>query len=126
GAGWRTGNKQGWRGPLYWDNGDGGWSNSTLTGFRPVDEKNPVTHVSYSRQTRSPTGPVHGCRRSLSGNASHKGRTSKGTSSDRSGFTRRPFQLTRKLMAMEPTPLQPARLEPACPPVGRRPATLPA
>ena len=33
--------------PLYWEKCDGAWWNFTLSGFRPVDEAEPVTHVSY-------------------------------------------------------------------------------
>src|SRR5437588_7362956 len=42
-----TVNEQRWEGPLYWEKRDGGWWHFTLSGFRPVDENEPVTHVSY-------------------------------------------------------------------------------
>jgi ergothioneine biosynthesis protein EgtB len=45
--GWTTVNEQRWRAPLYWEQRDGGWWNFTLSGFRPVDEAEPVTHISY-------------------------------------------------------------------------------
>jgi ergothioneine biosynthesis protein EgtB len=45
--GWTTVNEQRWRAPLYWVERDGAWWNFTLSGFRPVDEAEPVTHVSY-------------------------------------------------------------------------------
>jgi len=45
--GWMTVNDQGWQAPLYWTKRDGAWWNFTLSGFRPVDESEPVTHVSY-------------------------------------------------------------------------------
>ena len=45
--GWMTVNDQRWQAPLYWDKPDGTWWNFSLTGFRPVDESEPVTHVSY-------------------------------------------------------------------------------
>ena len=45
--GWMTMNEQRWRAPLYWTKRDGVWWNFTLSGFRPVDESEPVTHVSY-------------------------------------------------------------------------------
>jgi ergothioneine biosynthesis protein EgtB len=45
--GWMTVNEQRWRAPLYWMKRDGVWWNFTLSGFRPVDESEPVTHVSY-------------------------------------------------------------------------------
>ena len=45
--GWTTVNEQRWPAPLYWEKRDGAWWNFTLSGFRPVDEAEPVTHVSY-------------------------------------------------------------------------------
>ncbi len=45
--GWMTVNEQRWNAPLYWKKRDGAWWNFTLSGFRPVDESEPVTHVSY-------------------------------------------------------------------------------
>ncbi len=48
--GWITVNESasgGWQAPLYWVQRDGAWWNFTLSGFRPVDESEPVTHVSY-------------------------------------------------------------------------------
>ena len=45
--GWTTVNEQRWQAPLYWTKQDGSWWYFTLSGFRPVDEKEPVTHVSY-------------------------------------------------------------------------------
>jgi ergothioneine biosynthesis protein EgtB len=45
--GWMTVNEQRWQAPLYWTKRDGAWWNFTLSGFRPVDESEPVTHVSY-------------------------------------------------------------------------------
>jgi ergothioneine biosynthesis protein EgtB len=48
--GWMTVNESasgGWQAPLYWTKHDGAWWNFTLSGFRPVDESEPVTHVSY-------------------------------------------------------------------------------
>ncbi|MEP7014146.1 MAG: ergothioneine biosynthesis protein EgtB [Verrucomicrobiota bacterium] len=45
--GWTTVNEQGWEAPLYWTKRDGRWCNFTLSGFRPVDENEPVTHISY-------------------------------------------------------------------------------
>lgn len=45
--GWTTVNEQGWQSPLYWEQHDGRWWHFTLSGFRPVDENEPVTHVSY-------------------------------------------------------------------------------
>ncbi|MGB9473667.1 MAG: ergothioneine biosynthesis protein EgtB [Candidatus Udaeobacter sp.] len=45
--GWMTVNEQRWQAPLYWTMRDGKWWYFTLSGFRPVDESEPVTHVSY-------------------------------------------------------------------------------
>jgi ergothioneine biosynthesis protein EgtB len=45
--GWTTVNEQRWQAPLYWTKHDGAWWNFTLSGFRPVDENKPVTHISY-------------------------------------------------------------------------------
>jgi ergothioneine biosynthesis protein EgtB len=45
--GWMTVNEQRWQAPLYWINREGTWWNFTLSGFRPVEESEPVTHVSY-------------------------------------------------------------------------------
>jgi len=45
--GWTTVNEQRWSAPLYWEKRDGEWWNFTLSGFRPVDESEPVTHISY-------------------------------------------------------------------------------
>jgi ergothioneine biosynthesis protein EgtB len=45
--GWMTVNEQRWQAPLYWTKHDGAWWNFTLSGFRPVNESEPVTHVSY-------------------------------------------------------------------------------
>jgi len=45
--GWMTVNEQRWQAPLYWTNRDSAWWHFTLSGFRPVDESEPVTHISY-------------------------------------------------------------------------------
>ena len=45
--GWTAVNEQRWEAPLYWVKRDGAWWNFTLSGFRPVVESEPVTHVSY-------------------------------------------------------------------------------
>ena len=48
--GWMTVNESasgGWQAPLYWTKREGAWWNFTLSGFRPIDESEPVTHVSY-------------------------------------------------------------------------------
>jgi ergothioneine biosynthesis protein EgtB len=48
--GWTTVNDPasgGWRAPLYWVERDGAWWNFTLSGMRPVNEAEPVTHISY-------------------------------------------------------------------------------
>ena len=45
--GWMTVNEQRWNAPLYWTKRDGAWWNFTLSGLRPIDQSDPVTHVSY-------------------------------------------------------------------------------
>ena len=45
--GWTTVSEQRWRAPLYWVESDNTWWNFTLSGFRPVNEAEPVTHLSY-------------------------------------------------------------------------------
>ena len=45
--GWMTVNEQRWNAPLYWTKRDGAWWNFTLSGLRPVDQSEPVTHISY-------------------------------------------------------------------------------
>src|SRR5437773_11858423 len=42
-----TVNDQRWHARLYRTKHDGAWWHFTLSGFRPVDESEPVTHVSY-------------------------------------------------------------------------------
>jgi ergothioneine biosynthesis protein EgtB len=45
--GWMTVNEQRWNAPLYWTKRNGAWWHYTLSGFRPVEESEPVAHVSY-------------------------------------------------------------------------------
>lgn len=45
--GWTTVNEQRWQAPLYWVKRGGAWWNFTLSGLRPLNEAEPVTHVSY-------------------------------------------------------------------------------
>ena len=45
--GWMTVNEQRWQAPLYWVKRDDAWWHFTLSGFRLIDESEPVTHVSY-------------------------------------------------------------------------------
>jgi ergothioneine biosynthesis protein EgtB len=45
--GWATVQQEQWQAPLYWINQDGQWLNHTLSGMRPVNEDEPVCHVSY-------------------------------------------------------------------------------
>ena len=44
--GWATVQEHGWVAPLYWEKHEGAWHAFTLSGFRPVDLDEPVTHVS--------------------------------------------------------------------------------
>jgi ergothioneine biosynthesis protein EgtB len=45
--GWNTVNGQDWRGPLYFEEAEGGYMQMSLLGYRPVDPAAPVTHVSF-------------------------------------------------------------------------------
>jgi dimethylhistidine N-methyltransferase len=46
--GWARVRSEGWRAPLYWEEGaDGGWRVMTLHGLRPVEPAAPVSHVSW-------------------------------------------------------------------------------
>lgn len=45
--GWIAVNEARWEAPLYWEKRDGSWFSFTLSGLRPVDESEPVCHVSY-------------------------------------------------------------------------------
>jgi ergothioneine biosynthesis protein EgtB len=45
--GWATVQQEGWQAPLYWEKRDDEWWQFTLSGFRPVDPDEPVTHISY-------------------------------------------------------------------------------
>jgi ergothioneine biosynthesis protein EgtB len=45
--GWTTVNERRWEAPLYWTKRDGAWWNFTLSGMRPLDEAEPVTHLSH-------------------------------------------------------------------------------
>ena len=45
--GWMVVNEQRWQAPLYWIQRDGAWWNFTLSGLRPVEMSEPVTHISY-------------------------------------------------------------------------------
>src|SRR5947209_3345299 len=45
--GWMTLNEQRWEAPLYWAKRDGSWWHFTLSGYRRVNESEPVTHISY-------------------------------------------------------------------------------
>ena len=45
--GWHERERQGWRAPLYWQPRGDAWDIFTLSGLRPVDEREAVAHVSY-------------------------------------------------------------------------------
>ena len=45
--GWRACQQECWRAPLYWTEREGRFSVYTLAGVRPLDEHEPVVHVSY-------------------------------------------------------------------------------
>ena len=45
--GWTRIDSEHWRGPLYFEEAEGGYAQMSLLGFRPVEAAAPVTHVSY-------------------------------------------------------------------------------
>jgi dimethylhistidine N-methyltransferase len=45
--GWAMVRAEGWRAPLYWEEGEGGWMAMTLHGLRRLDPAAPVSHVSF-------------------------------------------------------------------------------
>jgi ergothioneine biosynthesis protein EgtB len=45
--GWDALQREGWNAPLYWEQRDGAWWMMTLFGMQPVQQMEPVCHVSY-------------------------------------------------------------------------------
>ncbi|MEQ9263706.1 MAG: ergothioneine biosynthesis protein EgtB [Balneolaceae bacterium] len=45
--GWSAVKREGWKAPLYWFKQNNEWTQFTLTGTRPLNLNEPVTHVSY-------------------------------------------------------------------------------
>jgi len=45
--GWRVVAERRWQAPLYWERHDGGWQIYTLGGLRPLNDAEPVCHVSF-------------------------------------------------------------------------------
>ncbi len=45
--GWAKVLEENWRAPKYWEEQDGEWWAMTLQGFRPVEDSEPVTHISH-------------------------------------------------------------------------------
>jgi len=45
--GWATVQQEAWSAPLYWIEQEGQWLNHTLAGLRPVEDDEPVCHVSH-------------------------------------------------------------------------------
>jgi ergothioneine biosynthesis protein EgtB len=45
--GWAAVARERWAAPLYWRRDDRGWSQFTLSGWRPLDPAEPVCHVSF-------------------------------------------------------------------------------
>ena len=45
--GWATIRQKGWEAPLYWENKENEWWLFSLAGLRPLDEREPVCHVSF-------------------------------------------------------------------------------
>lgn len=45
--GWSRRERDGWSAPLYWRPGEGGWRQMTLAGPQPLEDDDPLCHVSY-------------------------------------------------------------------------------
>jgi len=45
--GWSTAQQEQWQAPLYWVKQDNQWWHHTLAGLRPVEDADPVCHVSF-------------------------------------------------------------------------------
>jgi ergothioneine biosynthesis protein EgtB len=45
--GFSKGVEQEWNAPKYWERVDGNWCAMTLQGFRPIEDSEPVTHISH-------------------------------------------------------------------------------
>jgi ergothioneine biosynthesis protein EgtB len=45
--GWKKVKDANWQAPLYWEREGSEWWNMTLAGFQPVEDAQPVCHVSY-------------------------------------------------------------------------------
>ncbi|WP_227936397.1 ergothioneine biosynthesis protein EgtB [Alkalihalobacillus deserti] len=45
--GWATVNEKNWQAPLYWEYIDGTWYQFTLSGLKPVEKNQPITHISF-------------------------------------------------------------------------------
>lgn len=45
--GWALVQKEGWQAPLYWEKSGTSWWQMTLAGMRPIEQAEPVVHVSY-------------------------------------------------------------------------------
>ncbi len=47
GEGWDKVKAESWQSPLYWHKTNGEWINYTLSGLKPIDPLEPVTHISF-------------------------------------------------------------------------------
>jgi len=45
--GWAKCREENWKAPKYWEELDGKWWAMTLQGFRPIEDTEPVTHISH-------------------------------------------------------------------------------
>ncbi len=63
--GWMTVNEQRWQAPLYWTQRDDAWWNFSLSGFRPVDESQPVRTKVFIHRHRPPRETVNVCTKCL-------------------------------------------------------------
>ncbi len=55
--GWATAQEEQWQAPLYWIQQDGAWFYHTMTGLRPVEDSEPVCHISYFEADAFCAGP---------------------------------------------------------------------
>ena len=93
--GWGTVQAHGWQAPLYWEQQDGQWWQFTLAGMRPVEDAEPVCHVSYSRPTLTRAGPARACRPRPNGKSPRRACPGRATSSRRAVSTPPPRRRRR-------------------------------
>ncbi len=76
--GWASVLAERWEAPKYWEKRDGEWWCMTLQGFRPVEDSEPVTHLShyeadaFAAWASMTHQPAHACQPNLNGNSQHE------------------------------------------------------